>query len=111
GWNSLLGNIRKNGCLPDDLREIAICRPAIINRAWFEWNHHAPILTASPGFTKEKFDGVKQVEPKDQGALTNKQWAVLRYSDAMTRHVTVPNLLFQDLQQVGFTDQRLSKLH
>jgi hypothetical protein len=32
------------GILPDDIREIAICRPTLINRAWMEWNAHAPIL-------------------------------------------------------------------
>ena len=33
----MLGAVRTKGILPDDLREIAILRPAIINEAWFEY--------------------------------------------------------------------------
>ncbi|OQV04639.1 hypothetical protein CLAIMM_09492 isoform 2 [Cladophialophora immunda] len=106
-WNSLLGAVRTKSCLPDDLREIAICRPAILNRAWFEWAHHAPLLAAAPGFTEEQFKVVKQLEPQSQGALTDKQWAVLRYCDAMTKSVTVSDDDFGNLKAVGFTEQEI----
>ncbi|KAH0830961.1 hypothetical protein AYO21_06490 [Fonsecaea monophora] len=110
GWNSLLGAVRTKGCLSDDLREIAICRPAIINRAWFEWAHHAPLLTATPGFTEEQYAVVKQPEPKEQGPLTDKQWAVLRYSDAMTKTISVPDDIFEGLQKAGFTDREIVEI-
>lgn len=39
GWNSFLGAVRTKTGLKDDVREIAICRVAIINQAWYEWGH------------------------------------------------------------------------
>jgi alkylhydroperoxidase family enzyme len=105
-----LGAVRTRGCLSDDLREIAICRPAIINRAWFEWDHHAPLLAASPGFTEEQFAVVKQLEPQAQGALTDKQWAVLCYSDAMTKNVAVPDDVFASLQTAGFSEREIVEI-
>jgi hypothetical protein len=32
-----MGAIRTKNPLPDDIREIAICRSVFINRAWYEW--------------------------------------------------------------------------
>src|ERR1700712_2195725 len=46
GWNSFLGAIRTKTSLSDDVREIAICRVAVINEAWYEWGHHAPLAKA-----------------------------------------------------------------
>jgi alkylhydroperoxidase family enzyme len=102
--------VRTKNSLPDDIREIAICRPALINKAWFEWNAHAPILLKSAGFTEEKLDVVKQLHPKDKGALDARQWAVLRYSDAMTRDVSVPKTLFDEVKSTGFSEQEMVEL-
>jgi len=111
GWNALLGAVRTKGILPDDIREIAICRPALINRAWFEWNAHAPILLKSPGFSESKLAVVKQLHPTDKGALDDRQWAVLRYCDAMTRDVTVPQALFDELKTTGaFSEQEIVEI-
>lgn len=110
GWNALLGAVRTKSSLPDDLREIAICRPALINRAWFEWNAHAPILSKSQGFTEEKLNVVKQLHPKSQGALDDRQWAVLRYADAMTRDVSVPQSLTDEIKAAGFSEQEIVEL-
>ena len=70
GWNSLLGAIRTRNSLPAALREIAICRPALINKAWFEWNAHAPILLEAEGFTEAKLETVKQLHPTSQGEVS-----------------------------------------
>lgn len=110
GWNSLLGAVRNNSCLPDDLREICICRPALINKAWFEWKHHAPLLEAAEGFTAEMFAVIKQLNPADQGLLSDRQWAVLRYSDAMTKDVLIPDNIFKDIQRVGFNEKEIVQI-
>ncbi|EIW77112.1 hypothetical protein CONPUDRAFT_168125 [Coniophora puteana RWD-64-598 SS2] len=44
GWNGLLGAVRTGCTLSDDLRELAICRVAVLNRAKFEWIQHARLL-------------------------------------------------------------------
>ena len=92
GWNSLLDAIRTKSSLPIALRELAICRTALINRAWYEWNGHAPILAAAPGgFSEAKMAMVKQLRPTTKGALNDDEWLVLRYADAMTADVKVPS--------------------
>ncbi|KAK5320574.1 hypothetical protein LTR93_006786 [Exophiala xenobiotica] len=110
GWNALLGAVRTKNSLPDDIREIAICRPALINKAWFEWNAHAPILLKSAGFTEDKLTVVKQLHPKAQGALDDRQWAVLRFADAMTRDVSVPQSLFDEVKAAGFNEQQVVEI-
>lgn len=96
GWNSFLGAIRTRTSLSDDIRELAICRVAVCNKAWFEWAHHAP-LAAAGGVPQGALDVVKAdalPEARPAALLNEKQWAVLKYTDEMTRHVQVPDDVF-----------------
>jgi alkylhydroperoxidase family enzyme len=101
GWNSFLGAVRTRTSLSDDVREIAICRVAVINEAWYEWAHHAPLAQAG-GVSEEgmKLLGVRELgEGEEAGdALSGKQWAVVRYTDAMTRDVAVKQEVFDALK-------------
>lgn len=110
GWNSLLGAIRTKTSLPADLREIAICRVALINEAWYEWMHHAPILLEAEGFTEEMLKVVRRLhQARGKGPLSEKQWVVLRYADAMTRDVKVEEALFGEVKSV-FTEKEVVEL-
>lgn len=108
GWNSFLGAIRTKTNLSDDVREVAICRVAVINEAWYEWAHHAPLAKAG-GVSDE---GLKILEEKDLGVknggseLTDKQWAVVHYTDAMTRDVAVKQQVFDSLR-AHFSEQEI----
>jgi alkylhydroperoxidase family enzyme len=108
GWNSFLGAVRTKTSLSDDVREIAICRVAVINQAWYEWAHHAPLAQAG-GVTEE---GMKILGEKELGGLnggnglSEKQWAVVRYTDAMTRDVRVTDDVFEGLKN-HFSDQEV----
>jgi alkylhydroperoxidase family enzyme len=102
GWNSFLGAIRTRTSLPDDLREIAICRVAAVNGAWFEWNSHAPILQEA-GLSELGLALIKNVhlngsEQEVSKLLSRQQVAVLRYTDAMTKTVTVSDEVFQEMK-------------
>lgn len=99
GWNSLLGAVRTQSSLPPSIRELAICRVALINRAWFEWDAHLPLLAASEGWNEEKTAVVKDEHPGVRGALTEQEWVVLRYADVMTRSVEVEGWLFDQLKE------------
>ena len=92
------------------IREIAICRPALLNAAWFEWNAHAPILLAAPGFSEAKLDVVKQLHPTDKGALDEREWATLLYADEMTRNVKVDERTFGRLKDVGFNEKEIVEI-
>jgi len=108
GWNSFLGAIRTKTSLSDDVREIAICRVAVINHAWYEWAHHAPLAKAG-GVSDE---GLRILEEADLGVksgskeLSSKQWAVVHYTDAMTRDVSVNEEVFKELRK-HFSEQEV----
>ncbi len=106
GWNSFLGAIRTKTSLPDDLRELAICRVAVCNKAWFEWAHHAP-LAVDGGVSVAALDIVKAEplpEARPEALLNEKQWAVLKYADEMTRNVQVNDEVFK-LVRAHFNDR------
>ncbi|KAB8290691.1 hypothetical protein EYC80_008331 [Monilinia laxa] len=107
GWNSFLGAVRTQTGLADDIREIAICRVAICNRAWYEWGHHAP-LAKKGGVSDEGMEVLKREKCEreengdgngDSEGLSGKQWAVIRYTDEMTRNVRVPEEVFEELKR------------
>jgi alkylhydroperoxidase family enzyme len=98
GWNSFLGAIRTQTSLTSDIRELAISRVAVVNRAWYEWMHHAP-LAAKAGVSQEALEVVKNERPLGGSArpgllLSEKQWAVLVYADEMTRNVEISEATF-----------------
>jgi alkylhydroperoxidase family enzyme len=114
GWNSFLGAIRTRTSLSDDIREIAICRVAVLNGALYEWEHHAPL--AQQGGVSE--DGIKllgieerigSLGDRNPGGLTEKQWAVVRYTDAMTRDVKVSDVVFEELKK-HFSDREVVEI-
>ena len=99
GWNSFLGAIRTKTSLADDVRELAISRVAVCNRAWYEWGHHAP-LAAQAGVSEAGLDAVKRDALGERPAdLTVKQWAVLMYADEMTRNVQVDDDTFASIKR------------
>ncbi|KAI9643895.1 hypothetical protein NHQ30_007246 [Ciborinia camelliae] len=107
GWNSFLGAVRTQTGLADDIREIAICRVAICNQAWYEWGHHAP-LAKKGGVSDEGMEMLKKEKCEregkedgdgNEGGLSGKQWAVVRYTDEMTRNVKVPEEVFEELKK------------
>ena len=49
GWNALMGAIRTQTMLSPRLRELAMCAVAALNRADYEWRHHAPLFVAAGG--------------------------------------------------------------
>ena len=114
GWNHFLGAVRTQTSLPADLRELAISRVAVCNQAWYEWKHHAP-LAAAAGVSNEALEVVKGREPLVAGGrpagnlLNEKQWAVLVYTDEMTRNVHVKDESFALLRSL-FNDQEISEV-
>jgi alkylhydroperoxidase family enzyme len=100
GWNSFLGAVRTKTSLSDDIREIAICRVAICNQAWYEWGHHAPLARA--GGVKEEGMEILKMDKCEKGqgdGLSEKQWATVRFTDEMTRNVKVPDEVFDELRK------------
>ncbi|KAI0875471.1 AhpD-like protein [Hypoxylon argillaceum] len=109
GWNAFLGAVRTRTLLAPALRELAICRVAVCNSAWYEWGHHAP-LAAAAGLGPRALELVKAGDLAAVGAadraaagedgLDEKAWAVLCYADEMTRNVRVGDATFEALRAV-----------
>jgi len=100
GWNSFLSSIRTGTSLPADTLELAICRVAVLNGAWYEWAAHAPLALAA-GVRDQDLERLKvdTTKVEFQGAgFSEKQMAVLEYTDAMTRDVKVSDKVFGKLK-------------
>lgn len=93
GWNAFLGAIRTRTVIAADVRELAISRVAVVNRAWYEWMHHAP-LAVRAGVSLEAMESVKaevslQRNSHNADFFTETQWAAVVLADEMTRAVQV----------------------
>lgn len=101
GWNYFLGSIRQRTTLSTDIQELAISRVALLNRAHYEWTHHASLA---------KQAGVPEQGLRGNGeGFSTKQLAVLRYTDAMTKDVEVPSALFDELRK-HFTEKEVVEI-
>lgn len=105
GWNSLLGAIRSRTTLSADVRELVICRIAVLNGAAYEWNAHAP-LAVEAGVRGEQLAAVRLGE---RGALSDVQQAAVDYATVMTRDVAVPDEMFDGLRAL-FDERGLVEL-
>ncbi|RCI13039.1 hypothetical protein L249_0991 [Ophiocordyceps polyrhachis-furcata BCC 54312] len=112
GWNSFLGAVRTGTSLADDIRELAICRVAVCNGAWYEWHHHAP-LAVRAGVVEAALDAVRSSGPLEAVTrpkeLDEGQWAVLLYTDEMTRYVRVKDDTFTLVHRL-FCDRQVVEL-
>ncbi|CAF3605255.1 unnamed protein product [Fusarium graminearum] len=101
GWNTFVGAIRTQTSLSDDLRELAICRIAVVNKAWYEWMHHAPLAVkggVSSNAMKELMTDERLVLENIPDGFTEKQWAICVVADEMTKNVHVADETFQQLK-------------
>lgn len=112
GWNTFVGVVREQTSLPDDLRELAICRIAVVNRAWYEWMHHAP-LAIRAGVSSEAMEklkgGTSLLKSEQSDVFTARQWAVSVMADEMTRNVQVEDDTFALLKSL-FTDKEVVEI-
>ena len=60
GWSSFLGAIRTQTSLPADIRELCICRVAVLNGADYEWEHHVPILVDEGRVPEAAIEEIKE---------------------------------------------------
>lgn len=91
GWLSYLTAIRQQSSLPGALRELIIMRVALVNKAPYEAQQHAPIALQE-GVSQAQLDALQDWEQSQ--AFSAEQRAVLDYTDAMTRQIQVPDDVF-----------------
>ncbi len=92
GWLNYLTAVRQKNSLPGALRELIIMRVALLNRAPYEADQHAPIALRE-GLSQGQLDGLADWPACP--LFDAHQRAVLAYTDAMTREVQVSEPVFQ----------------
>lgn len=97
GWLTYLTAIRQQCSLSGALRELVIMRVAVLNGASYEADQHAPIALKE-GITQAQLDALDEWEHSDRFDAV--QRAVLAFTDAMTRHVQVPDAVFEAVRAV-----------
>jgi 4-carboxymuconolactone decarboxylase len=96
GWEQMLSAVRNRNSLPADVRELVILRVAVLNRAPYEFDAHAPIAVAA-GLPEPALAAVRQVPLAEGGDWTPLQRVALRLTDAMTRDIDVSDALYAEV--------------
>ncbi len=111
GWNELMGAVRTRLALPAALREIAICAVATINRAPYEFHHHAPLLRAA-GASEAQVEALRDVDAAlaTPGLFDGAERATIRLALEMTRSVEVADETFADARSALGDDRHLVEL-
>jgi alkylhydroperoxidase family enzyme len=91
GWNTFLGALRQRCSLDGKLRELAILRIALLNRADYEHTQHVPDALKC-GASQAQIDALPEWKNLPLFDATEK--AVLAYTDAMTQQVQVSDEVF-----------------
>ncbi|OED40108.1 hypothetical protein AB833_12490 [Chromatiales bacterium (ex Bugula neritina AB1)] len=109
GWNHLLGNVRTEFSVSHKLRELAMCTVAVVNRAEYEFSHHAPIYIAAGG-TTEKTEVLRQPDKAATDPMfDSEEKATIALSIEMTQHVYVNEKTFQQCR-LQFSNEHLVEL-
>lgn len=106
GWLDYLTSIRQHNSLPGAIREMVIMRVAILNRAPYEADQHAPIALQE-GMTKAQLDAL--VDWHASSEFDEMERAVLAYTDAMTLDVQVPDDVHEQVRGY-FNDRHMVEL-
>lgn len=106
-WNTFLGALRQRCSLDGRLRELAILRIALLNRAQYEYDQHAPVALQC-GATQQQLDALG--DWSSSLLFDAKDKAVLAYTDAMTLHVQVSDEVFLRVRNALCDDQALVEL-
>jgi alkylhydroperoxidase family enzyme len=95
GWLNFLTAIRQKCVLSGRVRELAILRIAVINKAPYEFDSHVP-FALKEGLTQKQIDALGDWEKAD--VFDAQDRAVLAYTDAMTRDVHVSDAVFAPIR-------------
>ena len=96
-WFDLLNAVRWKTTLDGRLREIVIIRIAYVNDAQYCLAQHVPELALADGVTRAECDAL--VDWRATSLFNERERAALAFTDAMTRHIRVPDDVFADVRR------------
>lgn len=99
GWNGFLQKIRNELSVHPKLRELAICTVAVLNRAEYEFQHHAPEWLKAGG-SEAQVQALRTLQnPEETDAMFDPaERAVIRLAFEMTRTIQVSESAFAAAQ-------------
>lgn len=106
GWEALLTAIRNRNSLSPAIREMIILRVAVLNRANYEFDAHAPHAIKA-GMSQEKIESLKDSTISD--VFDEKECLILKLTDVMTQDIQVPDTVFDQVRPY-FNDQEILEL-
>ncbi len=110
GWNALLGAVRRDLEISPRVRELAICAVARLNKAHYEWDHHAPEFLAAGGRQVE-LDALDDVDAavRNERLLDEPSRAALAVTLELTRDMAVSDATLSQARKI-FGDRQLVEL-
>lgn len=122
GYNAFVGALRTQTIVPQSILEMAISRVAILTDAVYEWNVHAAlalkaglggdVLTVVADGSRSASRAICEAGGKQHlegGVLSDKDAAVLAYTDEVTVRVKVEDSTFERLRS-HFDDREVLEL-
>ena len=111
GWNAFMGAVRADLELSPKLRELAMCGVAILNRAEYEYEQHAPLFLQAGG-TQAQLEALHDLEKATENtALFDRQeQAAIQLTLEMTRNVQVSDTTFMTVRSALPDDQQVVEL-
>lgn len=112
--NTFLGAIRTSTTLPTSILESIICRVAVLNRAWYEWQQHLPLLLAASDVQIER-DYVRAIFSQPPGTWNGnhvpsvKHALALEYTDFLTLACEVEDQMFSKMK-VAFAEREIVEI-
>lgn len=114
GWNTFLGFVRTELTLDPKLRELAICAVAVLTRAKYEYDQHAPEFLINGGL-QTQLDALRGFEfkyllQKDSPLFNKVEQATLALAQEMTQKVQVSDACFDAIKECLNDTQQLVEL-
>jgi alkylhydroperoxidase family enzyme len=106
-WFNHSNTVRWKTSLDGRLREIAIVRMGHLTRSAYVLRQHVPALALADGVTLEECDAL--ADWRASKCFSERERAVLAYTDTMTRDIIVPDAVFAEVKR-HFNDREIVEL-
>jgi alkylhydroperoxidase family enzyme len=106
-WFDLNQAVRYGTEIDGQSRELAVIRVAILNEVEYVVRAHGPAYALKEGLTPEQVDALANWQPSK--LFSEKQRALLAYTDAMTREISVVDAVFAEIRK-HFSERQVVEL-
>jgi alkylhydroperoxidase family enzyme len=96
-WFEFNQAVRYGTEIDGQCREIAVIRVALLNKVEYVQRAHGPSYALKEGLSPEQVAAIADWQPSK--LFSDKQRALLAYTDAMTRQIDVPDSLFSEVRK------------